>query len=367
MQAVRNDVEVRNAFKRFGSNTVLNGINLDVKQGELLTLLGPSGCGKTTTLNLIAGFLEADEGDVYIKGKKVTHVPPYKRDLGMVFQTYSLFPHMTVYENLDFGLKLRKVAKPEKEKRIARALELVKMSGLEHRYPRELSGGQRQRVAIARALVVEPELLLLDEPLSNLDAKLRHELRAEIKRLQKEIGVTTIFVTHDQDEALSMSDRVVVMNQGNIEQISSPTTIYNHPKTEFVFQFIGKSNCFEGKIVEKDSRKIAVKLEDGWVTFVDADNIMGTDRICRAGDEVKLYIRPEKLCVVSIDETPEHSTPFHKATITQMNYLGASWEIEVSLLGKPLQVLTSNLNSSWQIGSEVLVGWNPSDIMLIKK
>jgi putative spermidine/putrescine transport system ATP-binding protein len=366
MQTARNDVEIRGAVKRYGSNTVLNSINLEVKQGELLTLLGPSGCGKTTTLNLIAGFLEADEGDVYIKGKKVTNVPPYKRDLGMVFQTYSLFPHMNVYENLDFGLKLRKVAKSEKARRIDRALNLVKMSGLEHRYPRELSGGQRQRVAIARALIVEPELLLLDEPLSNLDAKLRHELRAEIKRLQKEIGVTTIFVTHDQEEALSMSDRVVVMNGGKIEQISSPTEIYNHPQTEFVFQFIGKSNCFSGKVTAVDNRKISVQLEDGWVTFADADNMMGSDRTCRPEDDVALYIRPEKLSIVS-EEPAGQSESFHKATITQMNYLGASWEIDVMLLGKQVQILTPMYDSSWQVGKEVMIGWNPSDIMLIKK
>ena len=252
MQAVKDfketkyDVQIRGAYKQFGSNVVLNGIDLDVKQGELLTMLGPSGCGKSTTLNMIAGFLDADAGQVFIKGKDVTKTPPYKRDLGMVFQTYSLYPHMTVYDNLCFGLKLRKVSKSEQEKKVSRSLELVKMSGLENRYPRELSGGQRQRVAIARALVVEPELLLLDEPLSNLDAKLRHELRAEIKRLQKEIGVTTIFVTHDQEEALSMSDRIVVMNGGKIEQISSPTEIYNFPKTEFVYNFMGKSNSFLG-------------------------------------------------------------------------------------------------------------------------
>ncbi|WP_374723197.1 ABC transporter ATP-binding protein [Peribacillus tepidiphilus] len=365
MQAIKNDVEIKGAYKQFGSNVVLNGINLDVKQGELLTLLGPSGCGKTTTLNLIAGFLEADEGDVYIKGKKVTKVPPYKRDLGMVFQTYSLFPHMTVYENLDFGLKLRKVEKSEKEKKIARALELVKMSGLENRYPRELSGGQRQRVAIARALVVEPELLLLDEPLSNLDAKLRHELRTEIKRLQKEIGVTTIFVTHDQEEALSMSDRVVVMNAGKIEQISTPTSIYNHPDTEFVFNFIGKSNCFEGKIASVESRKISVQVDHD-IAHVDVKNIMGSDKACHAGDEVKLYIRPEKIHISSVQETST-SREFHKAKITQLNYLGTSWEVDVLLLGKPLQILTPAFDSSWQPGSEVYVGWNPSDLMLIKK
>lgn len=362
----KNDVEIKNAFKKYGSNVVLNGINLEVKQGELLTLLGPSGCGKTTTLNLIAGFLEADEGDVLIKGKNVTKVPPYKRDLGMVFQTYSLFPHMTVYENLKFGLKLRKVAKPDQEKKIGQALELVKMSGLGNRYPRELSGGQRQRVAIARALVVEPELLLLDEPLSNLDAKLRHELRVEIKRLQKEIGVTTIFVTHDQEEALSMSDRVVVMNAGKIEQISSPTSIYNHPDTEFVFRFIGKSNSFEGEIVAVDSRKISVQI-DNEITHVDVENLMGTNRVCHVGDEVKLFIRPEKVNIASSQDSSQFSLEYQKAKITQLNYLGTSWEIDVLTLGKPLQILSPVFDSSWQVGSEVYVGWSPSDVMIIKK
>ncbi|MFJ8071114.1 ABC transporter ATP-binding protein [Peribacillus sp. NPDC096447] len=362
----KNDVEIKGAFKQFGANVVLNGIDLEVKQGELLTLLGPSGCGKSTTLNLIAGFLDADRGEVHIKGNNVTKVPPYKRDLGMVFQTYSLFPHMTVYENLSFGLKLRKVGKAEQKKKISKALELVKMSGLENRYPRELSGGQRQRVAISRALVVEPELLLLDEPLSNLDAKLRHELRAEIKRLQKEIGVTTIFVTHDQEEALSMSDRVVVMNAGKIEQISTPTEIYNHPKTEFVFQFIGKSNCFEGNVSAVDKRKVSVKIGPD-ITHVDANNIMGNDSDLKTGDEVKIYIRPEKLQIVSLDEKSTSPLDFHRAKISQINYLGTSWEINVLLQGKRIQVLTTAYDSSWQNGSEVLIGWSPSEVMLVKK
>lgn len=362
----KNDVEIKGAFKQFGANVVLNGIDLEVKQGELLTLLGPSGCGKSTTLNLIAGFLDPDRGEVHIKGNNVTKVPPYKRDLGMVFQTYSLFPHMTVYENLSFGLKLRKVGKAEQKKKISKALELVKMSGLENRYPRELSGGQRQRVAISRALVVEPELLLLDEPLSNLDAKLRHELRAEIKRLQKEIGVTTIFVTHDQEEALSMSDRVVVMNAGKIEQISTPTEIYNHPKTEFVFQFIGKSNCFEGNVSAVDKRKVAVKIGSD-ITHVDTNNVMGNESDLKTGDDVKLYIRPEKLQIVSLDEKSSSPLDFHRAKISQMNYLGTSWEINVLIQGKSIQVMTSAFDSSWQNGSEVLIGWSPSEVMLVKK
>lgn len=366
MQALANDVEIRGVYKRIGRNVILDGIDLEVKQGELLTLLGPSGCGKTSTLNVIAGFLDIDQGDVFIKGQRVTDVPAYKRGLGMVFQTYSLFPHMTVYENLDFGLSLRKVAKDEKKRRIQKALELVKMTGLENRYPRELSGGQRQRVAIARALVVQPTLLLLDEPLSNLDAKLRHELRAEIKRLQKEVGVTTIFVTHDQEEALSMSDRIVVMNKGKIEQVGTPTEIYAHPRTEFVFQFIGKSNQLEGTVKSRDSRMICVELADGGQVLVEAENVMGSDRSCAVGDAVKLYIRPEKLTIQAAENEAPHYNA-HAASIAQMNYLGSAWEIEVSMLGKRMQVLRPSIESGWTIGTEVMVGWNPSDMMIVKK
>jgi putative spermidine/putrescine transport system ATP-binding protein len=361
MNEIRSDVEIIGAYKKYGHNVVLNGINLEIKQGELLTLLGPSGCGKTTTLNLIAGFLQADQGEVYIKGKNVTNVPPHKRDLGMVFQTYSLFPHMTVYQNLEFGLKLRKIKAEEKDRRINSSLELVRLEGLEKRYPRELSGGQRQRVAIARALVVEPELLLLDEPLSNLDAKLRHELRLEIKRLQKEIGVTTIFVTHDQDEALALSDRVVVMNRGQIEQISTPTEIYKHPKNEFVFQFIGKSNTLQGKIVEVPySEKIKILLEKGLEIIVDSSNLIGEDRSYKVGDQVKLCIRPEKLIMEPLHHM-EHYPNSHVGTITQMNYFGTSWETNVSFLGTSIQILSPNISSDWNLGSEVLVKWDPSD------
>ncbi|TDG00367.1 ABC transporter ATP-binding protein [Paenibacillus piri] len=364
MQQIINDVEIRGAYKKFGSNVVLGGVDLDVKQGELLTLLGPSGCGKTTTLNLIAGFIDADQGELFIKGKRMNGVPPYKRDLGMVFQTYSLFPHMTVYENLEFGLKLHKVSKADCARRIKNALETVKMTGLEERYPREMSGGQRQRVAIARALVVQPKLLLLDEPLSNLDAKLRQELRVEIKRLQKEVGVTTIFVTHDQEEALSMSDRIIVMDKGKVEQAGTPTEIYANPRSEFVFNFIGKSNCLHGSIASIDTGMITVQLENGEKLLVEAGNVMGEDRSCSIGDSVKLYIRPEKVAIGSIFD-PEYDP--HTVHISQMNYLGSAWEILASFQGSVLQVQCPDIEPSWMIGSEVKVGWKPSDVMLIKR
>ncbi|TDF89727.1 ABC transporter ATP-binding protein [Paenibacillus piri] len=365
-QTVAKDVEIRNIYKSYGSNVILNGINLEVRQGELLTLLGPSGCGKTTTLNVIAGFINPDRGDIYIKGSRMNGVPTYKRDLGMVFQTYSLFPHKTVYQNLDFGLSIQKIDKKEKKRRIENVLELVKMGGMESRYPRELSGGQRQRVAIARALVVQPKLLLLDEPLSNLDAKLRLELRTEIKRLQKEIGLTTLFVTHDQEEALSMSDRIILMNGGKIEQAGTPSQIYEHPQTEFVFQFIGKSNSLEGRITSVSQEMVQVKLDNGAIVSVAADHVMGNRDAGQAGDKVKLYIRPEKVEVVSGSSSLSPGNSF-KASVRQMNYLGAAWEVELTWMGVSLQALCPKINPDWIHEGEVNIGWKLSDMMLTRK
>lgn len=218
---------------------------LEAKQGEFLTLLGPSGCGKTTTLRIIAGFEKPDKGRVYFDDTVVNDVPPYERNIGIVFQDYALFPHMTVYDNISFGLKLRKLPKEEIRRRVSWALELVGLKGFEDRYPEQLSGGQQQRVALARALVIEPQLLLLDEPLSNLDAKIRERLRGEVKRIQKELGITTIYVTHDQEEAMAISDRIAVMSVGRIEQVGNPLHLYYNPKNEFVAKFLGLSNILE--------------------------------------------------------------------------------------------------------------------------
>jgi putative spermidine/putrescine transport system ATP-binding protein len=350
------DVEIRGAAKQYGAVTVLNGINLQVNQGELLTLLGPSGCGKTTTLNMIAGFFDPDAGDVYIKGQRMNGVPAYKRDLGMVFQSYSLFPHMTVRENLEFGLKLRKIGKAEREQRIERAMTLVKMTGLEDRYPREMSGGQRQRVAIARALVVQPTLLLLDEPLSNLDAKLRHELRVEIKRLQKELGVTTIFVTHDQEEALSLSDRIVVMNQGSIEQIGTPTEIYQQPQSEFVFTFIGKSNKLPGRVESIADGVCQVRLDNGWLVPVRTDRKLGQDTPLPEGSAVKLYIRPENLHI--------NEDSAYRGILAQANYMGSYWDMEVTAGKDILQLTSPTVQENWTPGREVGVRWQENDFRL---
>jgi putative spermidine/putrescine transport system ATP-binding protein len=242
--------------KRYGATLAVAGIDLEVGEGEFMTLLGPSGCGKTTTLGLIAGFFPPTAGQIYLAGQPVAGLPPFKRDIGVVFQDYALFPHMSAGQNVAFGLRMRNVAPAELEKRVREALDLVQLGGLAERRPLELSGGQRQRVALARALVIRPALLLLDEPLSNLDLKLREEMRVEIAGLQRRLGITTVFVTHDQGEALVMSDRIAVMNAGRIEQVGTPADIYERPASRFVAEFIGRMNFFA-----EASRTIAIRPE----------------------------------------------------------------------------------------------------------
>ena len=236
--------------KAYGATLAVREFSLAIAHGELVALLGPSGCGKTTTLRMIAGFILPSAGEIRIGGRDVTAEPPYRRSTGMVFQGYALFPHMSVAQNVAFGLEMRGLPKPQIAARVADALRLVRLSGLEARYPRQLSGGQQQRVAIARALVYEPPVILLDEPLSNLDAKLRQEVRLEIRQLQRELGLTTVFVTHDQEEALTVADRLAVMNHGVIAQVGTPRELYDAPRSVFVADFIGKSNFFEGEIAE---------------------------------------------------------------------------------------------------------------------
>ncbi|AFK22810.1 ABC transporter ATP-binding protein [Pyrococcus sp. ST04] len=271
------DVRLENIRKSFPGFEL--NLSLKVNDGELLTLLGPSGCGKTTTLRIVAGLEKPDEGKVYFGEEDVTNKKPYERNIGMVFQDYALFPHMTVFENIAFGLKLRKIPKSEIERRVQWILELVGLKGLEERYPEQLSGGQQQRVALARALVIEPEVLLLDEPLSNLDAKVREKLRGEIRRIQKELGITTIYVTHDQEEAMAISDRIAVMNEGRIEQIDDPVTLYFNPKTEFVAKFLGTGNLIE------------VRAKDGKACLREL--CFSTSRNGR----VKIFFRPENVLI----------------------------------------------------------------------
>jgi len=234
-------VELREVTKEWESFK-LKLSDLRIKDGEFMTILGPSGCGKTTTLRMIAGLEKPDSGEILFNGEPINDLPPYERNIGIVFQDYALFPHMTVFRNVAFGLEMRRLPREEVKKKVGHALELVGLRGLENRYPEQLSGGQQQRVALARALVVEPEVLLLDEPLSNLDAKIREHLRGEIKRIQRELGITTIYVTHDQEEAMAISDRIAVMNVGTVEQVGTPLELYYHPRTEFVARFLGTSN-----------------------------------------------------------------------------------------------------------------------------
>ncbi|WP_297062266.1 ABC transporter ATP-binding protein, partial [Thermococcus sp.] len=255
------DVRLENIVKTFEGTTALKGISLHIKHKELFTLLGPSGCGKSTTLRIIAGLDYPDSGHIYFGDEDVTYLPSYQRGAVLVFQNYALWPHMTVFDNVAYGLKLKKLPKEEIKRKVEWALELVKLKGFENRYPTQLSGGQQQRVAIARALVVEPKVLLLDEPLSNLDAKLRLEMRSEIRRIQRELGITVIYVTHDQEEAMAISDRIAVMNVGTVEQVGTPRDIYERPRTEFVASFMGKTNVIPAKVVERNGDRVTVEFE----------------------------------------------------------------------------------------------------------
>ncbi len=279
-------LELTHIHKSFGTSVAVEDFNLTVKQGEFVSFLGPSGCGKTTTLRMVAGFELPTSGKVTLNGKDLTYIPPNKRNVGMVFQSYALFPNMTVAQNVGYGLKIAGKSKSEIEERVREMLSLIQMDKFYSRYPYQLSGGQQQRVALARALAIRPELLLLDEPLSALDAKIRFELRQEIRRIQQQLGITTIYVTHDQEEALSLSDRIVVMSQGKIEQVGNPFEIYNFPQTRFVAKFVGSLNTVNATVV--DPAKGVVSF-DGINLDVE-DGIKGKSK----GDEITIAIRPER-------------------------------------------------------------------------
>lgn len=307
--------------KKFGDFTAVNDFNLKIQQGEMIALLGGSGCGKTTILRMIAGFIEPYSGTVSINGKVMNSIPAYKRNVGIFFQNYALFPHMTVNENVAFSLKLKKLKKDEIQKKVDYILGLVKLEGMGDRYPRQLSGGQQQRVALARALVMEPDVLLLDEPLSNLDAKLRQEMQVEIKRIQKELKLTTIIVTHDQEEAVSLANRVVIMNKGEIEQIGQPSEVFNRPAHPFVADFMGFSNFVNGKIVGKDGKRLEIEVADGYVmeqAYDQADELA-------VGDEVTLTIRPEAVLISNSEKEG-----YTKGELVSMTYKGHHTLVDIS-------------------------------------
>jgi spermidine/putrescine ABC transporter ATP-binding subunit len=318
-------VILQNVRKTFGRTLAVDNFNLKVEQGEFVALLGPSGCGKTTTLRIVAGFERPDAGEVVIQGKVATDRPPYKRDVGIVFQSYALFPHMTVLENVAYGLRMRKVPRPEIVERVRSVLQLVHLEGLDDRYPRQLSGGQQQRVAVARAVVIRPSVLLFDEPLSNLDARLRQEMRRELRQLQRSLRIATIFVTHDQEEALSMADRVVVMNAGRIEQIGTPEGIYQTPASAFVAAFIGECNFFHGEItaVEDSSAVFAAQAGPAFRLPVRPD--------FRPGTYGTVAIRPENLAILSGDESVPPGFNVVTGTVQTVTYLGPVTQYHVAL------------------------------------
>ncbi|MCI9264161.1 MAG: ABC transporter ATP-binding protein [Oscillospiraceae bacterium] len=339
-------LELKSLVKRFGDFTAVDGMDLQVAQGEMIALLGGSGCGKTTTLRMIAGFTEPTGGTILVDGEDVGKIPPYKRNIGIFFQNYALFPHMTVFENVAFGLKLQKCSKEETAHRVGEILSLVKLTGLDGRYPRELSGGQQQRVALARALVTRPSILLLDEPLSNLDAKLRVEMQVEIKRIQRELGITTIIVTHDHEEAVSLADRVIVMNQGRIQQIGTPQEIFDHPASPFVADFMGFSTFLHGKAggaPRGGKRPILCGGRTLWVAQEEAEDL-------DEGESCLLALRSESMTLV--EARWENAFP---GRIESMTYKGHTTRLEVSgCFDEPVFPALGEIPGSG-VGDEVLV------------
>ena len=315
------DVEFRGVTKRFGSLTAVNSVNLKVRKGEFLSLLGPSGCGKTTSLRLIAGFEQPDEGELLIGGVDSVGIAPYKRDVNTVFQSYALFPHMSILDNVAYGLKQRKIPKRDRRAMAQEALKLVQLTGREEHRPSMLSGGQQQRVALARALVMNPRVLLLDEPLGALDLKLRKEMQIELKRIQNRVGITFIYVTHDQEEALSMSDRVAVMSNGIIEQLDEPRAIYDRPMTAFVADFIGDMNFLEGAVSETGDGRFTVDAGDGVAVRGRGDAF--------TGDRVRVGIRPERM-IAELGDPTARAKAAPASVITKM-YLGDQIQIVATL------------------------------------
>jgi putative spermidine/putrescine transport system ATP-binding protein len=338
--------------KRFGDFHAVNGLSLDVARGEFVSLLGPSGCGKTTTLQMIAGFVTPTAGRILLDGRDISRLAPEKRGMGVVFQSYALFPHMSVADNVGFGLDMRKVPRAERAKRIHETLSLVRLEGLDKRYPRELSGGQRQRVAIARALVIQPEVLLLDEPMSNLDAKLREEMHIELRAIQRQLGITTILVTHDQVEAMTMSDRIAVMHGGRIVQIASPLDAYERPESPFASTFLGRTNALAGTVLERKARCCVVQ--------VGARTVHVPHDGREIGDAVNVYVRPEKLRLTS---GGDGALP---GRVRTRLFLGSHWMLEVDSVLGTFRVSQPNIGTPPPPeGEAVNVAWSDDDLRIL--
>ena len=341
---------IKNLSKSFQNNLVLDHINFEIERGIFLSLLGPSGCGKTTTLRLIAGFEHQDQGTIQIGENIIDTLPPYKRNIGLVFQSYALFPHMTVGENIAYGLEQRNFTKGDINKEVSKALEMVQLTGFENRKPRQLSGGQQQRVALARALVIKPSLLLLDESLSALDKKLRVDMQIELRQIQKEIGITTLFVTHDQEEAMTLSDQIAVMKNGKIVQMDTPKNIYKHPVNSFVASFIGQSNFFKGRIRESSH----FVLENGCAFSLPQQDYSSY----KAGDYI-ISVRPEK---IRVDQT-RPSYPHIQGKVKFVTYVGNLSMYLIEALGQEIRIQLQNDSYSDQlkINDEIYFSWNASD------
>ena len=342
--------------KRFGSNLVVRKMNMEIYEGEFLTLLGPSGCGKTTTLRMIAGFEDATSGIIKVQGERVENKEPYQRDVNTVFQNYALFPHMTVFDNVAYGLTIKKVPKDEIRQRVVEMLELVQLTDYERRKPDELSGGQKQRVAIARALINRPKVLLLDEPLGALDLKLRKQMQIELKRLQKKLGITFVYVTHDQEEALTMSDRIAVMNAGVIEQLGTPMDIYDHPLTRFVAGFIGESNIFDGTVTAVEGDLLRVDTPAG--------KLLTRGSGFAVGEEMHVSIRPEYL------EAGERNADGFDlpARIKDFTYMGTVVKTALDMAdGTELKLSRFEQDANAHEGDKVYLSWRPEKSVPIKK
>jgi spermidine/putrescine ABC transporter ATP-binding subunit len=352
-------LSLRRLRKTFGPVVAVDEVSLDAAPGEFLSLLGPSGCGKSTVLRMVAGLVEPDAGQVLLAGDDITRTAVHRRNVGLVFQSYALFPHMSVFDNVAFGLRRRGVADREARPRVDRMLELVRLGGLGARHPRELSGGQQQRVALARALVTEPRVLLLDEPLSNLDALLRDEMRVELKRLQERLGTTMIFVTHDQAEALILSDRVVVMEAGRVEQDGRPEDVYRRPATAFVARFLGRANFLDGVVTASDGDGIVVALRDG--LSVMASPARGTT----PGQPVRVAIRQENVQLVPEGQGSGLANSF-PVTVVFHAFAGQAQHYVVQLAdGRELQVATSASAPPLGRGARALVEWRPADVIVL--
>jgi len=356
-------IEIQNLFKCFKNVVAVNHIHLEVNQGEMLTLLGPSGCGKTTTLRCIAGLEKPEEGDIVIDGKPMLSqgfVPPSKRGIGMVFQNYAVWPHMKVYNNIIYGLKIQKIPRQSIRERAQQILELVGLKGLEGRYPAQLSGGQQQRVALARALVGNPKVLLLDEPLSNLDAKLREELRFEIKSLVRRMGITSVYVTHDQAEAMVISDRIVVMDSGDVVQIGTAQEIYQKPANRFVADFIGTMNFISGEVVQvlQDAGEVYVRTRFSEKLLCQSSNMEATT----PGKDVYASIRPEDVEVFA--EPPQARENLYKGTIAHKAYLGNFLYLFVSINGTMIRVQVQ-YHLPQEEGEELYLFLNPEKCMIL--